>query len=433
MSNLKLSDSFVVTLHNDLVQARFSDSLTLNEQKILYAVLSNIEPPEFLKNDEGVRVIKEPINEIKPFRVSIKDFTEWLGVKDPNYVAFKETIKKLMRKLIEIKQDNGSWDIFQWVTKSSYIADEGIAEINLSPELYPYLLNLENNFTTVKLDVLLGFKSVYSPRLYQLAKKWSKIGSWKVELDELKYLIGVPSTEGKNGEREFKLSRYNHFKTRALEVAINEINTLSELHLSFKENKKGRKITSLTFEIKKNKSKKVLPDTEKKEHDSSNSEKIYGKEFAKNYNWDSSLKSFVDKDNNAVKFDGSERAKAFIFYNGMEDMKVNALYKIEKIIVDIMEFKDYNVIQELNALFTYTKQAQSIVNNEAFIISKLRKVLEDLKIDKKTSMKDILNIKIEVIPEWFVEGLKSKKDSEFEYNEEEKERKREEISKLINS
>ena len=36
MNELKLSKDFLVTLHNDLVQARFSTSLTTNEQKILF-------------------------------------------------------------------------------------------------------------------------------------------------------------------------------------------------------------------------------------------------------------------------------------------------------------------------------------------------------------------------------------------------------------
>lgn len=259
MNEVKLSKDFLVTLHNDLVQARFSDSLTINEQKILFAVLSNIEPPQFDINEEGKRVIKEPVKEIEPFKVPIKEFTEWLGFKDPNYAAFKNTVKKLMKKLIEIQQPDGSWEVFQWVTKSSYIAKEGIAEIKLSPELYPYLLNLEKNFTTTKLNILLSFKSVYSSRLYQLIKKWEKIGSWKVEVDELKNLLGVPILKEVNGEKVFRLAQYGHFKKRALDVALKEINEYSEFDVTMNEHKTVRKITSLSFDIKR-KSKKSKED-----------------------------------------------------------------------------------------------------------------------------------------------------------------------------
>ena len=438
MNEIKLSKDFLVTIHNDLVQARFSDSLTTNEQKILFAVLSNIEPPEFDIDNDGRRVIKKPIEEVAPFRVPIKDFTEWLGFKDPNYTAFKNTVKKLMRKLIEIQQEDGSWELFQWVTKSSYIANEGVAEIKISPELYPYLLNLENNFTTTRLNVLLSFKSVYSSRLYQLVKKWEKIGSWKIEVEELKNLLGVPILKEVNGKKVFKLAQYGHFKQRALDVALKEVNTNSEFDVTITEHKTGRKITALSFNIKKKKaeSKKEVGNapeapqeglgggerkgTQKGEQRS----KVYAESFKKAYK--AVDRKYCDRaTNEVVLFDDAERVNAIILNNTFDGIGTDACYIIEELLMKIINKHSFNISKEVNFLFSYTKHAETIKKPDAFIISKLKILVESvLNGNMDVQSKDIINIKdnnrMELLPEWWFEGERSKREIEREKRENER-------------
>ncbi|MFD1926497.1 replication initiation protein [Sporosarcina siberiensis] len=430
MNDIKLSKDFLVTLHNDLVQARFSDALSLNEQKILFAVLSNIQPPEFDIDENGKRVIKKPIKEIEPFRVPIKDFTEWLEFKDPNYSAFKNTIKKLMKKIIEIQQEDGSWEMFQWVTKSSYIAKEGVAEIKLSPELYPYLLNLENNFTTTKLNILLSFKSIYSSRLYQLVKKWEKIGSWKVEVEELKNLLGVPVLKEVNGKKEFKLAQYGHFKQRALEVSLKEVNEHSEFDVKMIEHKTVRKITSLSFIIKrKNTKSNTEPGNSPKssqvrlegqaESDMQKGKErfgMYAESFKKAYG-SKDRKYFNRLTGENVLFDDDERVKAIILNNIFESIGNDACYAIEELLLKIINVGSFDISREIHTLFEYTRNAETINNPEAFIISKLKSLVENvLKGKTGIEIKDIINIrkqqKVERLPDWWFEGEKSKREIE---------------------
>lgn len=429
MNEIKLSKDFLVTVHNDLVQARFTDSLTINEQKILFAVLSNIEPPEFDIDKDGKRVIKEPVKEIEPFRVPIKDFTEWLGFKDPNYAAFKSTVKKLMKKLIEIQQPDGSWEVFQWVTKSSYIAKEGIAEIKLSPELYPYLLNLEKNFTTTKLNVLLSFKSIYSSRLYQLVKKWEKIGSWKVEVEELKKLLGVPIAKEVNGKKIYRLAQYGHFKQRALDVAIKEINIHSEFDITMVEHKTVRKITALTFNIKKSKKKK-LEDQKTPESTQNGTEGNAGEDtkktiessgiYAESFKlaYEQKSRKYYDKvTGEFVLFDDEERVKAIILNNKFKGIGNDACYTIEKLLMKIINIPSFKISQEVHFLFMYTNGSPTIKQPEAFIISKLNQLVENvLKGNTDIQVKDLINIKgdnkVEVLPDWWFEGEASKRVSE---------------------
>lgn len=430
MNDIKLSKDFLVTLHNDLVQARFSDALSLNEQKILFAVLSNIQPPEFDIDENGKRVIKKPIKEIEPFRVPIKDFTEWLEFKDPNYSAFKNTIKKLMKKIIEIQQEDGSWEMFQWVTKSSYIAKEGVAEIKLSPELYPYLLNLENNFTTTKLNILLSFKSIYSSRLYQLVKKWEKIGSWKVEVEELKNLLGVPVLKEVNGKKEFKLAQYGHFKQRALEVSLKEVNEHSEFDVKMIEHKTVRKITSLSFIIKRKntksntesgnspKSSQVRLEGQAESDTQKGKERLgmYAESFKKAYG-SKDRKYFNRLTGKNVLFDDDERVKAIILNNIFESIGNDACYAIEELLLKIINVRSFDISREIHILFEYTRNAETIKNPEAFIISKLKLLVESvLKGKTGIEIKDIINVrkqqKIERLPDWWFEGEKSKREIE---------------------
>ncbi len=431
MRDLKMSKDFIVTVHNDLVQARFTDSLTINEQKILFAVLSNVEPPEFKKDEDGKRYIVNKINEIEPFRVSVKEFTQWLGVTDPNYTAFKKVIKRLMKKLIEIQQPDGSWEIFQWVTKASYIANTGTVEIKISPELYPYLINLENNFTTTKLNVLLSFKSRYSTRLYQLIKKWSKIGTWKVELDELKMLLGIPLISEKNGVKVFKLDKYSHFKERALMTAINEINTYSEFKVEINEHKKVRKVTAISFNIKTGNAmnKKTLadsPDASDKPIGSSEGQlgeegnemsTIYGASLLDRYNYRNNG-VYDKKSDELVLLEDLERVQLIICnrkQNAQFNFSNDACILIEKELIKVVNHSDFDLSKETHFIFSYVDSANGLSNPEGFIVSKTKELVSRILKGEKVSFEDLFNTKhfrYERLPDWWFAREQSKRQEQ---------------------
>lgn len=405
MNKIKLGEDFLVTLHNDLIQARFTDSLSINEQKILYAVLSNIEPPEFEINDNGERVIKNRVEEIPPFRVPIKEFTEWLGVKDPNYAAFKKIITNLMKKVIQIEQPDGKWKAFQWVHYAEYVPNEGMAHIELSPKLYPYLLNLERNFTTIRLDVLLSFKSNYSSRLYQLIKKWSKIGNWTVTVEELRQMLGVQS----------RLKQYGHFKNKALKVAVSEINEYSEFTIIMKEHKTARKVTALTFEIKEKK--KLIKPKKNEKQPTPEKQGVYAEEFKKAYRVDN--RQYYDrKTGKRVYFDDEERVKAIILNNTFEQIGNEACFTIEKLMMELINVPGYDVSKEMYDLFNYTKNTDSINSPEAFIVSTLQKLVAQIKKgNTNISIHNFIDMnrkkrRIEPIPSWYFEGERSKREKE---------------------
>ncbi|MEK6189961.1 MAG: replication initiation protein, partial [Carnobacterium alterfunditum] len=108
-----------------------------------------------------------------------------------------------------------------------------------------------------KLSNVLSLNSTYSIRLYELMKKWQHIGKWENSIEELKLKFGV--SEG-------SYERYNHFKTRVILRAVEEVNEKTDLHIKVNEIKKGRSVERIEFLIRHAPEKEIkLQEPKKKE------------------------------------------------------------------------------------------------------------------------------------------------------------------------
>lgn len=260
---LNLDATYRVTLHKNLIEADFAKTLTLVEQRLLYAAISNIPAPifqkengEYVLDENGKKIITNPITEIPKFKISVKEFSDLLGWKEVDYKKLSEVSGELMTKVITAKPIDNSNDLeqFQWVAYTRYIKGSGTVLIELHPRLLPFLANLTENFASVTLGEIMNFKSKYTARLYFLLKQWAKLGNKTAELDELRKILGIGFTE-KNGQRVYKLEKFYHFNQRALTPAIEEINKYTDLNVSYEEITEGRRIVALNFVIEKKKPK----------------------------------------------------------------------------------------------------------------------------------------------------------------------------------
>lgn len=254
-------------MHRNLVEATFAQPLTCQEQRILYAVISNLPAPEFLKDEKGNFITDEEgnkqivnfIDEAPLYQMTLKEFGEMIGVKEVSYIEIKKICTDFMKKLIDVRDINATthdpkdFDYIQWIIRCKYIDNEGKVNIQLSPHLLPFVTNLTSNFVSVSLGTLMSFNSKYSARLYFLMQQWRKVKTKQLDLERLKEILGVPLLRvEKKGDKEikiFKLDRYTHFRQRALEPAIKEINEFSDMIVSYKEVKKGRKTAFIEFTI----------------------------------------------------------------------------------------------------------------------------------------------------------------------------------------
>ncbi|MGE7921203.1 replication initiation protein [Viridibacillus sp. NPDC093762] len=228
-----LSPTFPVAQANDLVIAKHTEPLTLREQKLILTAISLIRKDDI---------------DLKEYEIHVKEFSKLLGLADAKYTEIHNITKGLMKKLIEIptvdKQGKEVWETYHWVIESKYYPKEGRLLIKFSPGLKPYLIGLRETYTTYKLEYILGLKSTYSIRLYEICKKWifhkRKI---KVELKLLRDMLGATKKS---------YDKYSNFKKK-LDESIDEVNDLTDIHISYVPIKKGRQVAELEFTIKANK------------------------------------------------------------------------------------------------------------------------------------------------------------------------------------
>lgn len=268
LAEVRFKENYKVTVHRRFAEATFDTPLSVYEQRILYAALSNIEPPEFEKDENnnfvldenGDKIIVNYLSEFPIFEMRLKEFGELIGLKEIDYRHIKKIMRDFKKKGLEIHRlDRPENEIHEkdyrginFLLESEYLHNEGIVRLEFSPKLLPYVANLKGEFVSVPLNVITSFTSKYSTKLYFLLQQWSNFKLKEIEVDELKALMGVPyETKYESGKPKkiFKLDIYANFKNRALLPAINEINKFSTLNIGFEEVKKGKRVGKIKFFI----------------------------------------------------------------------------------------------------------------------------------------------------------------------------------------
>lgn len=227
-----------VTMSN--VLARASHTLTLPEKRILAAAIAKTDS----RKGSGSHA---HLSEFTKIRLSALDYAETYNVDPKNaYEHLKKGAKHLFERHFSIHHKAGRSDRVtrcRWVSSATYAMDEGFIEISFTNEVYPHLNALKREYTTYKLKNAASFRSVYSWRLYELAKSWlehceqGKVVT--ITLENLKLQLEWPESY-----------RWNDAKKRTIDPAIEEIGKFESLDIKYKINKKGRSVHSLDFIFK---------------------------------------------------------------------------------------------------------------------------------------------------------------------------------------
>lgn len=219
----------LVTKSNELIEASYK--LTTNEQRIVLMLAAKVQPED---------------QEFKCYRIEVDEFVELLGLKRTGvHNDIQEIIKNLMKKSFGIKRhESGRRSVLYmpWLASAEYFIGQGYMELEFSPKLKPYLLQLKERFTTYKLHDVMQLRSVYSIRIYELLKQYNTIGNRLFELDDLKFTLGIEKSE---------YEKYGHFKAKVLKVAQKELEEKTDISFDFEEIKAGRKVAKINFIIKR--------------------------------------------------------------------------------------------------------------------------------------------------------------------------------------
>lgn len=222
--DIQFDDSKILKQSNRLVEAHYS--LTLIEQKIIFAIISQLG-----KNEEDFFTCKIDSN-------TLADFCGFTSTN--KYTRIKNATVKLMRRVVNIRLDNNEYYMSHWV-QSMHYKNDGTIIYKLDPDLKPELLQLKKAYLSEESKPLMQFNSQYACRFYLLFKQYLKIGQRKFNLDDI---ISIFQLNKKT------YGRISNLKSRIVDPAMEELNEKSDLQIDYEYIKQKRKITAVNFVFK---------------------------------------------------------------------------------------------------------------------------------------------------------------------------------------
>lgn len=214
---------------NDILKGK--QDMTLQEARIIRLLITQV-----VKQDK----------DFKTYTCRIQDLAKFLGISSQNmYRDIQNICDDLMQSVVKIGTGNPKqpWEIFQWLQLAKYDGN-GNLTLMLSNQIKPYVIALDKWFTQYQLGNILAMQSFYSIRLYELIKCQDGITREEKEFHEfsLEYLRQFFCCE-----KKYKQNK--DFKKNVIEVAVREINELTDISLYTEYIKTGRAITAVRFHI----------------------------------------------------------------------------------------------------------------------------------------------------------------------------------------
>ena len=136
---------------------------------------------------------------------------------------------------------NGKETLIRIIEKSYIDADSGTIEIRIDNDMKPYLLHLKERFTQYELLYTLAMRSQYSVHIYEFLKS--------LEYRHAKIEFDIEELKKKLMAEHYK--RFPDFKRKVLDIAIREINDVSDISVAYEVTRTGHKFSTIEFFVKR--------------------------------------------------------------------------------------------------------------------------------------------------------------------------------------
>jgi plasmid replication initiation protein len=221
-----MSKEIEVRQHNALTNARYE--YTELQLDLLFFLLSK------LRKDQQDRV----------YELNIKDLSLLTG-KKYNAAYLHKATSDMGSRVFEVQTETRYRQLWMF-QRVDYLLGQGIIEIKLTEDITPYLFDLKENFTSYELASALRLTSKYAKRIYQYCSQWKDQGETKkYDIQDFKQMLGLIDDKGKD-----KALRMSDFRESVLDVAVKQINEHTELHISYKLEKRVRTYKNIVFTVK---------------------------------------------------------------------------------------------------------------------------------------------------------------------------------------
>lgn len=216
---------------------RSAQSLTLAEKRILFAGIAKLA---------GVN------GEVK---ISAKEYADTFDLSlDTAYTQMKDAAENMLKRTL-------TWQVMDgnkigtlrclWLQGYRYFKDEGYIAYRFSEYIFPFLFELQKEFTKYQLKQACALRSVHSWRLLELfeqfrqSKENQKIKNGWLTITIEEFWHAIEATES------YK-SNFYLLKIRVIEPAIKELVQKDNWLIEWEAVKKGRKVIALKFKFLRN-------------------------------------------------------------------------------------------------------------------------------------------------------------------------------------
>ena len=219
--------------HNDLIASSYR--LDIDEMRLLNLALTKVDSRQ--SNIGKIEIYPDEFAEM--FNLNKKNI--WRNMKNSLLSIMKKPVK--IRFLDENRTLKESY--IAWLGSTTYFVDQSDGakiELQFTPDISPYLFELQGNFTKINFEYASRLTTPFSFRLYQ----------WLVREHHIKqgqyYAITMTLDEIKaSAQLDSSYSRWVDFNRFVIIPAVDAINQKTNLSLSYSVTKKGNKVYSLTF------------------------------------------------------------------------------------------------------------------------------------------------------------------------------------------
>ena len=180
--------------------------------------------------------------EKRSFQFIISELKQRAGISATNNVELKESLKNLSSITVELVKDNGDWSVFSLLSQAEKNGD--FLEIELPGRIRQALI--ENDYyTALDLLIIRLLEGKYAIILYEAALRYEKVQIPEFTRDEFRVLTGTKDIKS--------YDNFNLLKRKVIDPAIDEINSKTDILLSYDVKSRGRKVVAIKFHISKKK------------------------------------------------------------------------------------------------------------------------------------------------------------------------------------
>lgn len=231
------ADDYVMQAH---VLSRAAYMMPVIQRRLLHLIMAQVQ-----MSKEGFKTVEMSVGDVHR--------ALHMPVGGRAYEELRAAATGLIEQSIKIQNSDG-YTIISWVTFARFIKSRDVMQFRLSPELLPYILDLQNLFRRLPVATVASLQGKYAYRLYEIvmaAEGFKGTGGnapdcWftDLEFDHLRQLLVMTKSE-------YKVTA--EFRRRVIDNPIREINGAGlGIHITadYEYFRRGRRLLGVRLKAK---------------------------------------------------------------------------------------------------------------------------------------------------------------------------------------